>query len=400
MASVTTNKNKIGEIISYRFRCCTGRDRKVKQEFATKTVLPPKDLTPAKALKQMQLEADLWEQSIAKGITPSKKQTYQSFLEDIWFPLHVEDGSHKPTTKKFYKDLSVRLIDWFGRCEMNNLKALDIERFISHLRTVRVAQTKNNPEGKCISDATIRHYVNLLNQQFAFAEKHEIIERSPMRKIDSVKCVKKPVDFLSPEQAKTFLNALDTAPLRWRCMMTLMLSSGIRRGEAVGLQWEDINFDAGSLSIKRSVSYTSTSGVVVGTPKSRNSVRELPLPNHMLQLLKIWKSEQYRDCKRVEMPLCTYVFGYVQKPFEPMFPTDLTLWLKRFIKANDFPDVSPHDLRHTCGSLLLMSGASIKDTQDILGHEDAKTTLTFYAGTTMESLRKASDSLSEVLNIK
>lgn len=98
-------------------------------------------------------------------------------------------------------------------------------------------------------------------------------------------------------------------------------ASGIRRGEAVGLQWEDINFDAGSLSIKRSVSYTSASGVVVGTPKSRNSVRELPLSNHMLQLLKIWKSEQYRDCKRVEMPLCTYVFGYVQRPFEPMFPT-------------------------------------------------------------------------------
>lgn len=85
---------------------------------------------------------------------------------------------------------------------------------------------------------------------------------------------------------------------------------------------------------------------------------------------------------------------------EPMFPTDPTLWLKRIIKANDLPNVSPHDLRHTCGSLLLMSGASIKDTQDILGHEDAKTTLTLDAGTTMESLRKASDSLSEVLNIK
>lgn len=178
---------------------------------------------------------------------------------------------------------------------MNNIKALDIERFISHFRTVRVAQTKNNPEGKCISDATIRHYVNLLNQQFAFAEKHEIIERSPMRRIDSVKCVKKPVDFLSPEEEKTFLKALDTAPLRWRCMMTLILLSGIRRGEAVGLQWEDINFDAGSLSIKRSVSYTSASGVVVGTPKSRNSVRELPMSNHMLQLLKICKSQQYHD---------------------------------------------------------------------------------------------------------
>ena len=59
--------------------------------------------------------------------------------------------------------------------------------------------------------------------------------------------------------------------------------------------------------------------------------------------------------------------------------------------------MSPHDLRYTCGSIMLSSGASIKDTQDFLGHEDAKTTLKFYTGTTPETLRKASENLALAL---
>ena len=95
-----------------------------------------------------------------------------------------------------------------------------------------------------------------------------------------------------------------------------------------------------------------------------------------------------------------FVFGLGIDPYQPIFPTTPTRWLSNFVKANNLPNVSPHDLRHTCGSLLLMSGATIKDTQDTLGHEDAKTTLQFYAGSSPESLRKAADGLANMLNAK
>ena len=90
-------------------------------------------------------------------------------------------------------------------------------------------------------------------------------------------------------------------------------------------------------------------------------------------------------------------FGLEIDPYSTMFPTTPTRWMSNFIKRHNLPDVSPHDLRHTCGTLLLMSGATIKDTQDFLGHEDAKTTLAFYAASSPESLRKAAEGLSGML---
>ena len=102
-------------------------------------------------------------------------------------------------------------------------------------------------------------------------------------------------------------------------------------------------------------------------------------------------------CSAVLLPHA-YIFALETDVYQPMFPTAPTRWLSRFVKAHNLPDVSPHDLRHTCGSLMLASGeAFIKDTQDFLGHEDAKTTLKFYAGTTPETLRKAAEGLAAVL---
>ena len=98
MASVKQNLNKNGEIISYRFRACIGRDEKGKQIFSTKTVEPPADLTPAKALKKMQIEADTWEEALKKGYAPVKKLTFQRFINEHFIPVHVCNGKHSPST--------------------------------------------------------------------------------------------------------------------------------------------------------------------------------------------------------------------------------------------------------------------------------------------------------------
>ena len=123
----------------------------------------------------------------------------------------------------------------------------------------------------------------------------------------------------------------------------------------------------------------------------------MPLSAPVLSLLAEWKEQQAEENGKTIIFPKAYIFSIEASIFEPKFPTTPTRWLSRFIKANKLPNVSPHDLRHTCGSLMLASGATIKDTQDFLGHEDAKTTLKFYAGTTPETLRKAADGLAAVL---
>ena len=388
MASISPYKNKDGVIISYRFRACVGRDELGKQQFATKTVkLTDKEtkLTPKKLEAEMQRQADNWEKDILAGRIPVKRNTFRYFVEEIWWKNHVLNGEHKAATIEFYKNMTGRIVERFGNRDLTAIKSVDIERFLNDLRA----------EG--LSTSTLKHYQNVLRIMFKYAETHDLIEKDPMRKVKPIKAEAKQVDFLTPEQAKVFLAALDDAPLRWRCMMTILILEGLRRGEVVGLQWSDIDFEKCTISVNRSVGYVPGQGVTVGTPKSKNSIRTLPLSAPALVLLREWKQAQAEECGAVLLPHA-YIFALETDVYQPMFPTAPTRWLSRFVKAHNLPDVSPHDLRHTCGSLMLASGeASIKDIQDFLGHEDAKTTLKFYAGTTPETLRKAAEGLAAVL---
>lgn len=384
MAKMKPYINDDGKIVSYRCRVCLGRDETGKQIFATRTEKVPEGLTPKKAEKELQLRFDEWEAKLRKGLAPVKRHTFQYFVEDIWWKNHVMNGEHKPATIEFYRNMKPRILERFGSHDLTTIKSVDIERFLNDLRA----------DG--LSASTLKHYQNVLRLMFGYAEKHDLIEKNPMRKVTPIKSDAKQVDFLAPEQAKAFLQALGNAHIRWRCMMTLLIFCGLRRGEVVGLQWRDIDFDAMTLSVNRSVGYTPQKGVTVGTPKSKNSMRTLPLTPLALSLLREWKEKQAEECGTTVFGKA-YIFSNETSIYEPMFPTAPTRWLSRFVKANGLPNVSPHDLRHTCGSLMLASGASIKDTQDFLGHEDAKTTLKFYAGTTPETLRKAADGLAAAL---
>jgi integrase len=483
MASVKQNRNKDGDIISYRFRACLGRDDLGKQLFKTKTVDPPKGLTPAKALKQMKLDADQWENDLKNGIVPIDTQSFKYFVTEIWWKNHVLNGEHKPSTIDFYQRMTTRLIEAFGSKDLTTIRAIDIQRFLTYLRTeatqqpavttssrfmlmlgiedldsvneasvlafmermkegkkegrkwykqfntwykkslgdftpddlkryIRSLQAEEaKVPGKPLSSTTVKHYTNLLNILFSYAEKFDLVERNPMLKIDTPKQDAKTVDFLAPDKAHEFIKALETVSLRWRALMSILINCGLRRGEVLGLQWGDVNFKDSTISVSRSVTTAKDKGskktkIVIGTPKSDNSIRTLPLTPYLSALLKEWQVEQLSEWqahqpKGVNAVLAqtAYVFGSEINPYQPMFPTTVTRWLARFTKAHGLPNVSPHDLRHTCGSLMLMSGATVKDVQDYLGHEDPKTTLKFYAGTTPESLRKAADGLANVLNM-
>ncbi len=92
-----------------------------------------------------------------------------------------------------------------------------------------------------------------------------------------------------------------------------------------------------------------------------------------------------------------FIFGSPVDPYTPIRPDSITQWLARFNKVHGLRSVSPHDLRHTCATLLLANGASVKETQTIMGHADASTTLRFYVGTDLDALKSASDRLSQAL---
>lgn len=194
------------------------------------------------------------------------------------------------------------------------------------------------------------------------------------------------------------MHALTDEPLDFRCIMQLLLTSGIRRGECLGLKWKDIDERNAAMTVSRSVVYTPKSGIMISTPKTADSIRTISIMPTTLCLLQRLKQQTAAESKRAILK-DAFVFPGSRDIFHPRDPNAVTRRVKRFMKRSTLPDLSPHDLRHSCATLLLAQGADLKSVQAILGHADASTTLNFYVRSDLRQMRSATEKYAAALNL-
>ena len=395
MAAITSKK-KDGKIISYKFRACVGRDEAGKQIFRCTTWKVPTELSPAKAEKAANRAAELWEKAVraeyAKDLEdPERVKTreisrsktgFTDFILNDWFPICIDNGEHKPKTIAFYNDTTKNIVAYFQGHILQRISSTDIQKFIIQLRTDR----RFTPQ-------YVHHHYRTLNMIFSFAMKQELILKNPMDKVDKPKLQRNKVDALSTEEAKAFFAAITDCPLDFRCLLQLMITTGMRRGECIGLQWRDIDDDHSHIRIERNVTYTAKSGIVVNTPKTSASMRVVPVIDNTLFLLRKLKVQRQRENPDSQIE-DSFIFHSETDIFSPRDPDAVTRRVKRFMKVNGLPDMSPHDLRHSCATLMLGSGADIKSVQEILGHTNASTTLDFYVRSDIKQMAAATDKLA------
>lgn len=402
MATVIKN-TKDGKVVSYKFRAYLGKDELGKQIAAYTTWNIPDGLTPSKAEKAAKKAAAEWEKQVkaeyekdlqnpdrVKAREIDKKRTeFSSFVQNTWFPLCVQDGEHKHTTVDFYRHITNKIATYFNGKIIQKITPLDIQRYIIYLRT-----TYRSKQGKPISDKTIRHHYCVLTLIFSFAMEQEIINKNPMDKVECPKLARKKVNAFTDEQAAAFFSLLPQCSIDFRCMLYLLITIGLRRGELLGLQWKDIDFEGCTIEIKRNITYTPQSGLVIDTPKTENSERVVPLLPYLAKLLKEYKKEMYPFSKAA-----AFVFPSKDCDTTPRDPNAITRKVKYFMKKHNLPDMSPHDLRHSCATLLLGNGADIKSVQEILGHTDASTTLNFYVRTDLEQMKEATNKMAAAFGL-
>lgn len=404
MASIKPMKNKSGVITSYKVRVCVGRDpHTYKQIWRTCTLPRPEGLTPAKERKEIERQADAWEQKQKDEYERTREKvskanvTLASFITDIWLKNHVDDPKkHSPGTIAFYEYMSKDIINYFGLTK--KLSSVDGETIAQYVKWLNNdARTKR---GEPYSDSTVTHHFNTLRNVLEYARHYKYISGDPiheMRPEDKPKKKKSEIDFLPPEEAKRFLRCLQDEPLFWQCLEYVLILTGLRRGEAVGLQWGDINSDNLTMTVQRNVTLDKNSETKyhIGTPKNGES-RTVPITTALLSMLRRLKHEQEKDYGAV-LPTA-FVFCRATDPYTPLYPTEPTRWQRKFVKRHNLPRVSPHDLRHTAASLALEAGASLKEIQVLLGHSDPATTMRFYAGITEQAQRRTVQGIENLLN--
>lgn len=408
MAAIRENK-KNNKTVSFRFTICLERDAQGKQVRKYTTWTPPEGLTPAKAKRAAEKAAEQWEQetraeyqkeqeAIANGrvyqLPPDKrKDDFVGFIENTWLPLQIRGGDNKPSTIAYYEYVAQNIKEYFAGMVMQNISPAFIQKYLVYLRN-----NFKSKSGKPLSAETLHHHYRVLNMIFSYAERLEMIAKNPMEKVDAPRKERKPVDAMNKEQAAQFFEMLADCPLDFRCMLHLLITTGIRRGECIGLKWADLDEKHCTITISRNVTYTPESGTVIGTPKTSNSLRTIPIMPSTMQLLLMLKHQTQRKNPDTLLQ-SAFIFPSEKNLFEPRNPDAVTRRVKRFMKRSDLPDLSPHDLRHSCATLLLSQGADIKSVQEILGHADASTTLNYYVKSDLQQMKAATEKYAMAFNL-
>ena len=174
----------------------------------------------------------------------------------------------------------------------------------------------------------------------------------------------------------------------------LVLDSGCRRGEAVALRWESIDWNRGCVEIKGNAQYTAENGKYITTPKSGKS-RVVYLNEPVLAVLKEWKREQAKWLFSMGLPHKGYVF--TQDDGEMLNPNAPTKYLSKFGKKYGFPGLHPHTLRHTMATIQIAGGADIVSVSKKLGHAAPSITLNVYSHANQEAQMRANQVLETAL---
>ena len=185
------------------------------------------------------------------------------------------------------------------------------------------------------------------------------------------------------EELRHILACLEREPLQWRALVRLLIDTGIRRGECCGLQWKDVDFAGGTITIRGNLCYTPQKGVYLDTPKN-GKTRTIDVDPAVMALLCDLRAYQAAHA------ISRYVFSQDGSP-EPMHPQSPTRYLEKFAQRYGVADLYPHKLRHSFASVAITYGADIASVSEKLGHSDKAVPLRMYTHADQESMKRASN---------
>lgn len=185
-----------------------------------------------------------------------------------------------------------------------------------------------------LSSNTISHYHKMLSSMLSTAVKWQLIYDNPCLRVDPPKVEHSEAHYLDEVQAAHLLDLLDDEPIVYRTMITLLLHTGLRRGELCGLEWDDINFDLSLLDVQRTSLYLPEKGVFVDETKNNTSRRVLKLTPDAVQLLKRYRMWQNSERLRIGDQ---WAEEWEQHPRlfttwdgKPLHPSTVTGWFHTF----------------------------------------------------------------------
>ena len=301
---------------------------------------------------------------------------------EIWLNSYVA-VDRKSSTLENYKTIASRhILPNIGRIRLEKLKPHDIQRLIA----------KKMKEG--LSARTVRLIHHVVRCSLNVAIRNKLIATNPaigasLPQIEDTEMATISASDLNQLQSA---NLVEEEPL-FPCIL-LMAFTGLRRGEALALRWSDIDLENCSLSVMREIVKTP-GGTKFQKPKTKYSNRLIPINTGLQNLLLDHKNRQDILKKELKATYKDQDLVFARETGSPYYPDSLRKVLHRILKKVGIGPIRVHDLRHTCATLLMLSGAPAKVVQEILGHSNISITLGTYSHTIPSLKQGAIDILNK-----
>ena len=241
-----------------------------------------------------------------------------------------------------------------------------------------------------LSAKTVLEHHRLISMILSHADKEMVVPYNAAAKASPPRARKPKPDYFQPEEMEEIIQALEDEPIRWKAMTYLLIDTGCRRSEVMGLKWENVELDTGVITIETALLYTKEKGIYEGPPKN-GQVRAVKLAPQSLALLKKYKLEQTRLRLLNGDRWVNSGYVFTKDDGQCMHPDSITYWLDRFSKKHNLPHIHPHAFRHTAASTMIANGVDLVTTAAELGHADATTTAMIYAHQIARQRAKAAD---------
>ena len=457
MANIQERRNKDGKLISFSIRVHRGRDSSGKQlkPFST-TFEVPVGWTETRAKKEAEKQAILFQEQCKNGQVSNSRQTFDAYsnyvmklkekklkrrsIDRDWELLnrinaaigHIKISEIRAQhLNAFYDNLSengIRL-DTTYHCKIDIretmksagltkkafaeeagvcvsvITSIELENNVSRRSAESISKALNMPvkalfdpvsREDTLSNNTISGYHKLISSILSHAEKEMLIPYNPAHKASPPKVEKKQANHFQIEDIHIINECLKNEPIKWKVITYLLMVTGCRRGEILGLKWNNVDLDKGVLRIESNLLYSKKIGIYEDTTKTNQS-RLVSIPAEAVSLLKeykIWYLEQ-RLANADRWTKTDYVF--VRDTGEAMHPDSITKWLAKFSIRHNIKHINPHAFRHTYASVLISKGVDIVTVSKQLGHEKVSTTTDIYAELMKQASEEASECIANVI---
>jgi integrase len=253
---------------------------------------------------------------------------------------------------------------------------------------------------KPLAAKTIHHYHAFISSILDRAVKWGYISDNPCRRVDPPKLQRRMIQCLNKDEAKRFLECLQSESVEKQAIFYTLLFTGVRRGELLGLEWSDIDFRKKTITIQRTSLYTQADGLFTDTTKTESSKRTIVVSDELLDVLRKHNDEQKIMKKTAGEDWVNSNRLFIEWNGAPMSPNKPYHMLQRLLKKYNLPTVSLHSLRHSNATIMIESGTDLRTTSDRLGHSQTSTTMNIYVHQIKSANERAAENISKAFSLK